>query len=316
MKADQKAIIQSAQRKGLAPSEVAAELLTHDLLNSALSQMRSHAVAFKNMSEQQQDACIQTMQDELKKAVDTAVRIIASAGTKTVRMKLKKVAIGTNYQIQGVAGSEEEHLHALCDKAQDQSDVLIVLFEGDYHQGLDAIQGEKDQKDLPLDGPGSKPAKKTAAKTEPKPVEVTQAQIDAAREFVTKQQNGTLAGLQNQLKCNIDKAKALHDVLATEGLLSAEPNERGDRDVIRKPAAEPKPQGEPDDDAKPQQISTELYVKAKTAVITERRVSVAFLCDELGVTSDEADQLLARMEEDGVVSEENELGARQILIDK
>lgn len=316
MKADQKAIIQAAQRKGLAPSEVAAELLTHDLLNSALNQLRGHAVAFKNLSEQQQDAAIETMQQDFKKAVDTAVRIIASAGTKTVRMKLKKVAIGTNYQIQGVAGSEEEHLHALCDKAQDQSDVLIVLFEGDYHQGLDSIQGEKDQKDLPLDGPSSKPAKKTTAKAEPKPIEVTQAQIDAAREFVTKQQNGTLAGLQNHLKCNIDKAKALHEVLATEGLLSAEPNERGDRDVIRKPAPEVKPQAEQDDDAKPQQISTELYVKAKTAVITERRVSVAFLCDELGVTSDEADQLLARMEEDGVVTEENELGARQILIDK
>lgn len=311
MKAEHNAIIQSAARKGLAPSEVAAELLTHDLLNSMLGQMRGHAVAFKNMSEQQQDAAIQTMQEEVKKAVDTAVRIIASAGTKTVRMKLKKVAIGTNYQIQGVAGSEEEHLHALCDKAQDQSDVLIVLFEGDYHQGLDAIQGEKDQKDLPLDGPGSKPAKKTTAKAAPKPVEVTQAQIDAAREFVTSTQNGTLAGLQNQLKCNIDKAKALHDVLATEGLLSAEPNERGDRDVIRKPAAEPAKQ-EPEGAA----ISDELYVKAKMAVITERRVSVSFLCDECAVTGEEARALLGRLEADGVVSEEDELGARKILIEK
>lgn len=103
MNAEQKAVISRASRDGLAPSEIAAELLTHDLLNSMLGQMRSHAVAFKNMSEQQQDAAIQTMQDEVKKAVDTAVRIIASAGTKTVRMKLKKVAIGTNYQIQGAA---------------------------------------------------------------------------------------------------------------------------------------------------------------------------------------------------------------------
>lgn len=322
MKADQNAVIQAAQRKGLAPSEVAAELLTHDLLNSALNQIRGHAVAFKNMSEQQQDACIQTMQEEFKKSVDTAVRIIASVGTKTVRMKLKKVAIGTNYQIQGVAGADEEHLHALCDKAQDQSDVLIVLYEGDYHQGLDAIQGEKDQRDLPLEGKATKAAAKPKSEPKPKTVEVTPAQIDAAREFVTKQQNGTLAGLQNQLKCNIDKARALHDVLAAEGLLSAEPNERGDRDLVRQPAAEAKPQTasetpESTESAEaPGAVSLELYVKAKTAVITERRVSVAFLCDELGVTSEEADQLLARMEEDGVVTEENELGARQILIDK
>lgn len=314
MNAEQKAVISRASRDGLAPSEIAAELLTHDLLNSALAQIRSHAVAFKNMSEQQQDACIQTMQTEFKKAVDTAVRVIASAGTKVVRMKLKKVAIGTNYQIQGVADRDEEHLHALCDKAQDQSDVLIVLFEGDYHQGLDAIQGEKDQKDLPLDGPGSKPAKKTPAKKpEPKPVEVTPAQLDAAREFVVSQQNGTLSGLQNQLKCNIDKAKAIHEILVTEGILSEEMNDRGDRGLLRKPAAKAEPA---DTGSADKPISDELYVKAKTAVITDRRVSVSFICDECGVSGQEAEQILARLEADGVVSEEDELGARKILIDK
>lgn len=90
MKYEHKAIIDRASKEGLSPCELASELLVHDLLNSALGQMRGHAVAFKNMSEQQQDAAIQEMQDEFKKAVDTAVRIIASRGTATVRMNLKK----------------------------------------------------------------------------------------------------------------------------------------------------------------------------------------------------------------------------------
>jgi hypothetical protein len=36
MKAEQKAVIARAQRDGLNPSDLAAELLTHDLVNSAL----------------------------------------------------------------------------------------------------------------------------------------------------------------------------------------------------------------------------------------------------------------------------------------
>lgn len=322
MKAEQKAVIARAEREGLAPSEISAELLTHDLLTSALGVIRGHAVAFKNMSEQQQDACIATMEGEFKQAVDRAVRIIAGAGTKTVRMKLQKVAIGKNYQIQGVAGSSEEHLHALCDKAQDQSDVLIVLYESDYHQGLDVIQGEKDQKDLPLDESRPQAEKKARAtpvkkSAEAKPVELTQAVIDDARQFVTKFQNPTMAGLQNHLKCNIDKARAIHDVLAAEGILTTEANERGDRQMVRKESAKPEPKvevesvGGSDYEAA---LSNDLYVKAKSAVITSRRVSSGFLQDELGIDEDTAGLLLGRLEDDGVVSEENEMGGRTILI--
>lgn len=320
MKADQKAVIQSAARKGLAPSEVAAELLTHDLLNSALAQMRSHAVAFKNMSEQQQDACIQTMQDEFKKAVDTAVHIIAGAGTKTVRMRLKKVAIGTNYQIQGVAGSEEEHLHALCDKAQDQSDVLIVLYESDYHQALDNIQGEKDQKDLPLDGEKAekKPraSKAKAAGEIAKAIELPPALVDAARKFVVEFQNGTIAGLQNQLKIGMDKAKALHDVLAAEGLLTEEANERGDRRLVRKDQPDTAAAVEQQPSNPAIDVSDELYVKAKTTVIADRRVSTSFLAGILpDADMDTLKAIIDRLEADGVISEENELGGRAILIE-
>jgi DNA segregation ATPase FtsK/SpoIIIE-like protein/uncharacterized protein YbjQ (UPF0145 family) len=334
MNVEQKAVIARATREGLAPSELAAELLTHDLLNSAIGVIRGHAVAFKNMSQQQQDEAISTMQDEFKKAVDNAVRIIAGAGSKVVRMKLKKVAIGTSYQIQGVADRAEENLHALCDKAQDQSDVLIVLYEGDYHQGLDAIQGEKDQKPLPLEGE-TKAEKKPRGKAQKagevaaKLIELPPALVDQAREFVITQQNGSIAGLQNQLKCNHDKAKALHDVLVAEGLLSEEANDRGDRELVRKtveqvfsPDSEALPTSEenaPVDesdvvDAAWPDVDDALYVKAKMAVIADQRVSVSFIKGELGIDDDLAAAVMDRLQEDGVVSEENEMGGRAILI--
>jgi ribosomal protein S25/uncharacterized protein YbjQ (UPF0145 family) len=329
MKIDQKAVLARAEREGLTPSEVAAELLTHDLVSSALSVIRGHAVAFKNMSQQQQDDAIQQLADDTKKAVDNAVRIIAGAGSKVVRMKLKKVAIGTNYQIQGTADRTEENLHALCDKAQDQSDVLIILFEQDYHQGLDLIEGEKDQKALPLDGDKpAKPEKKTRAKSAgeiaKKIVELPPGFADQARAFVVEFQNGTIAGLQNQLKCSIDKARAAHDVLVSEGLLSEEADEHGNRQFVRQQETakqdSQEEQPKPADDAASTweeitAVDDEIYVKAKTAVLKDRRVSVTFIKGETGAGDELAQAILARLEADGVVSEVNEMGGRTILID-
>jgi DNA segregation ATPase FtsK/SpoIIIE-like protein len=315
MKYEHKAIIDKAKQEGLAPSELASELLVHDLLNSALGVIRGHAVAFKNMSEQQQDAAIQTMQDEFKKAVGTAIRIIASAGTKTVRMQLKKVAIGTKYQIQGIAEGTEEHLHALCDKAQDQSDVLIVLYESDYEQGLDAIKGEKDQKDLPLDGQAQK-AKKPAAAKPAKTIELTPGLVEHAKEFVLKFQNVTIPGLQNQLKIDIDKANALHVELEKLGILSA-PDEKGERKLIR--SGDQQQSSEPSTGANAGDplatIDDETYVKVKAKVIADKRISVGFLQTEFALGEEQARAAIARLEADGVVGEENELGGRAVLVE-
>lgn len=312
MKYEHKAIIDRAAKENLTPAELASELLVHDLLNSALGQMRGHAVAFKNMSEQQQDAAIAAMQDEFKKAVGTAVRIIAGAGTATVRMKLKKVAIGTNYQIQGVADRDEEHLHALCDKAQDQSDVLIVLYESDYEQGLDAIKGEKDQKDLPLEGAAPKVKKPAAAKPAEKKIELTPGLIEHAKEFVIKFQNATVAGLQNQLKIDIDKAKALHVELENLGILTAA-DEKGERKLVR---AEETPAPVKAEQADPlATIDDETYIKVKAKVIADKRISMSFLASEFALGEEQAKATLARLEADGVISEENELGGRKVLIE-
>lgn len=316
MKYEHKAIIDKAKQDGLAPSELASELLVHDLLNSALGQMRGHAVAFKNMSEQQQDAAIATMQEEFKKAVGTAVRIIAGAGTATVRMKLKKVAIGTNYQIQGVADRDEEHLHALCDKAQGQSDVLIVLYEHDYDQGLDAIKGDKDQKDLPLDEEPGKTKKAAAGKepSAPKAIELTEGQINAAREFVEQQQNTTVAGLQNQLKIGTDRAEALHEKLEELGVLTAK-DEHGQRRLVKFAGQQQATAEQPLVNTDPlNNIDVETYVAVKTKVIAEQRISIGFLQAEFALSEEQAQCAIEWLETDGIVSEENELGGRAILV--
>jgi ribosomal protein S25 len=215
------------------------------------------------------------------------------------------------------------------DKAQDQSDVLIILFEQDYHQGLDLIEGEKDQKALPLDGdkpakPEKKPRAKSAGEIAKKVVELPPGFVDQARAFVVEFKNGTIAGLQNQLKCSIDKARAAHDVLVSEGLLSEEADEHGNRQFVRQQEAakqdgqEVQPKTADDAASAWQEITAvddEIYVKAKTAVLKDRRVSVTFIKGETGAGDELAQAILARLEADGVVSEVNEMGGRTILID-
>src|SRR5690606_8080217 len=159
-----------------------------------------HAVAFNKMSQQQQDAVIHDMQRDLVTAIDMGVRVIASQNTRTVRMKLKSVAIGKKWKIVGEAEGDEEFLHELADRTQDQSDVLVVLYERDYTQGLDAIQGEKDQKPLPLEEEkpakakrsGAKAASEIAAQVAPKKeIELPPTLIDQAQEFVRNAQTAT-----------------------------------------------------------------------------------------------------------------------------
>lgn len=329
MKLEQKAVIARAQREGLAPSEIAAELLTHDLVNSALAQMRGHSVAFKNMSEQQQDATIHAMQTDFKAAVDNAVRIISGAGTKTVRMKLKKVAIGTSYQIQGVADRAEENLHALCDKAQDQSDVLIVLYEHDYHQGLDAIQGEKDQKALPLEG-GKDPKPKATRGAGPKKagdiaakvIELPPALVEQAEAFVRNIQTATHAGIQNQFKINFDKAEALLQALQERGVVT-EKDEQGNRTLVRAKADAPATAGNKATEAMEQQTikgdkgdlpDAELYEHAKAKVIADQEVSAGGLAVFFDLTDERAADLMDELEMHGVISEASDLGTREVLM--
>lgn len=334
MKYEHKAIIDAANRDGKLPCEVAKELIGHDLLKAMVTCVSGHAVAFSKMSQQQQDAAIHDMQAGVTSAIDTAVRVISSQNTRTVRMKLKKVAIGKKWQIVGEAEGDEEFLHELADKTQDQSDVLVVLHERDYLQGLDAIQGEKDQKALPLDGEATGKAKTT--KRAPKANTVTEAKsagaiaeklielpaglVEQAAEFVRKFQTATHAGLQNHLKIGFEKAGALLDRLEADCLITAQ-DEHGIRQLVRVaaepkdlPAAKPEPVHGLDADADGFTVmSDELYARAKAKVITDQKVSAGGLAITFDLDDAVSAQLVDRLELEGVISEANDLGGREVF---
>lgn len=327
MKLEHKAIIAAANRDGKLPMEVAKELLAHDLLQSMVTSIGGHAVAFNKMSQQQQDAVIHDMQRDLVAAIDMGVRVIASQNTRTVRMKLKNVAIGKKWKIVGEAEGDEEFLHELADRTQDQSDVLVVLYERDYLQGFDAIQGEKDQKALPLDGDkadkpakakrsGAKAAGEIAAQVAPKKeIELPPTLIDQAQEFVRNAQTATTAGIQNQFKCNFDKGEAILAALELRGIVTA-PDDKGSRNLVRqKPEAKAEPAAKQEEavELQPELSPAELYQKVKAKVIADQEVSMGGLAVAFDLTDEQAGDMIDRLELEGVISEADDLGGREVF---
>lgn len=317
MKKEHAAIISAAKRDGLHPMEMAAELLCHDLLESALTQMKRHEVAFSKMTEKQQDACISDMQAELKKSISVASKIIASAGTEAVTFTLKSMKIDTKLTVTGTVDADDPNRHILTDKAHDKSDILLVLYPRDYFDGLDAIQGEKDQKALPLDGEEGKKPKATrgagpkkAGDIAAKVIELPPALIEQAEAFVRNIQTATHAGIQNQFKINFDKAEALLQALQERGVVT-EKDEQGNRTLVRV-KAEPAATVATED--KPAIPDAELYEHAKAKVVADQEVSAGGLAVFFDLTDERAATLMDELEMQGVISEENDLGGREVLM--
>lgn len=324
MRYEHKAIIDAANREGRAPSEIAKELLGHDLLKAMVTAISKPAVAFSKMTEQQQEALIDELKTELVPAVAVAIGVIVSQNTHTVRMKLKKMAVGTNYQITGQVDKTQDFIHELMDKTHDQSDVLIVLHERDYLQGFDTIKGEKDQKPLPLEEEkpakarrsGAKPAGDIAGKVAPKKeIELPPALIDQAQEFVRNAQTATTAGIQNQFKCNFDKGEAILAALELRGIVTA-PDDKGNRDLVRpklEPKAEPEAKQDSAEELAPELSPAELYQKVKAKVIADQEVSMGGLAVAFDLTDEQAGDMIDRLELEGVISEADDLGGREVF---
>lgn len=348
MKREHAAIVARARRDGLKPVELATELMGYTLVESMRDCIASHAVAFKNMSQVQQDSCIQQMTEAVKESIDLCIQVIASAGTRTVRMDLTSVAVGKKLKVVGVVAGTEEYKHDLIDLANDQGTAIVILNERDYLQGLDGIQGEKDQRDLPISEPEpnepAKPAGKGSKEKAPRSssptsaatiaknaVQLPEKLLQDARDFITNQQVCTVSGIQNGLKVGMVKATAVLEQMAAEGLVVFVGDSKAGEyqlnrgklavDAIIAPTdkademlADLTFDGEPAAEGNHTvSLSDEVYQKIKESVIRTKKVSIGGLSVAFDLDVDSIESAVKRLEEEGVVSEENEMGMREIL---
>lgn len=314
MTPQQRAVIAAAQKDGLEPMEIAAELLCHDLMACMLDQLRKRQVAFAKLSEQEQDAAIADIQVEVKKAATTAARVITAQGKEIVGAKLKSLKIDGKLTATMIIEGDEPNRHILTDKAHDKSDILIVLYPNSYAEGLSAHRGEKDQKEIELDDSAPASTKK-AEKKEPrptsaaaiaaKPVVIPPKLLADAIEFIAKQQVCGASSLQNHLKIGHPKAVAIQAELAEKGILSVD--EKGEYQIVRTGSG-----AAPEAGIDVPAISDEMFEKIKAKVIADGRATVSGTAVFFDIEEVQAYDAIEELIIDGLLSTEN-AGVYEVL---
>lgn len=314
MKSEHKAILAAAEKEGMLPMEKDAALIVHDMVQATRKQMARYEVGYNKMTEKQQDTVLAELADAFKETALIVARMIASAGTPSISMTCKDMKI-SNGTLTGIVSSAEQHFNDLISKVQDKSEVLIVLYEREYSDALDNIQSDKDQRTLPLgdDAPKTKAPRSTKAKAkeEDKPIEIPEGMLNQAREFVTGQQNATFGGLQNFLMIDIRKADAIFKLLEGEGVVRYEGDEKtGNYVLVRSSDIQAEEAGAP----APERNFNELCDLVRAKVIESGQVSVGALTVAFDASVEDIEQAIDALEMDGVVSEEDDLGGRTVLM--
>lgn len=334
MNLEQKSIIEAAEKEGLLPMEKCARLVVHDMVKATRAQMARYEVGYNKMTEKQQDAVLGDLEKAFTDLALIVARTIASGGTPSVIMTLKSMKIDAKSQVTGVVEGNEKYFNELIAKAQDKSEVVLVLYERQYADAMDDIQSDKDQKSLPLDGDDKAPKKAKAApkaKADPKPVTIPPKMLNDARDFVTIQQNASVAGLQNLLKIGYEKAIAILKVLEGEGHVTWVGDDvNGQYELVRnKPAptddaSDDAASSEEGNDSTPKgagavsfdtidELTDELYDKIKAKVIADQSVSAGALSVAFDCEFEVAELAIERLETEGVVGEEDDMGGREVL---
>jgi len=193
---------------------------------------------------------------------------------------------------------------------------LLAIAPDDYNEGLDFIQPDRDQADLPLHtseltGSLFDQAAKGTGPDEPEyaNASATDELYGAAVTFVIASQRATVSSVQRELKIGCNRAATLIEAMEQEGVVSPM-DHTGDRIVLMQPA----PASTNDSDVVDAEFIPEgkefgdyTYEDAAQLVVLHAKVvDVTWLQRRLAIDSDQATTLLLRMVDGGVIQLETE----------
>jgi S-DNA-T family DNA segregation ATPase FtsK/SpoIIIE len=223
MKADHKKIIDRAHEIGLHPSELASELLQHDLIKICLKQMHDLPDVWPRLSEAQQNQAIAGVEEAVEKGVNLAIRIIASKGALAVPIKLAEVKVKKNIRLIADVEGDTPHRHAVTDAADKLC--LLVLAPDDYDQATDFIKGDADQLEIPI------AIEQQTFETPPPPAGDEDPLLEQAKQFVIESGRASVSAVQRQFGIGYNRGAAILERLQGLGVVSPQ-NETGRRQVI------------------------------------------------------------------------------------
>lgn len=149
MKPEHRAIIDNAKRHGCMPSELAHELLVHDLVEMARFELHNLKAPYHKLNEEAQQEVINRLTEKAEDAVTVAVRIITARGAASVPIEVRAIKVEPKaLTVTAKVDAAAPDKHELTDSAGKLC--LLVLAPGDYREGLDAIQPERDQQETPM----------------------------------------------------------------------------------------------------------------------------------------------------------------------
>ena len=319
MNLQEKELIEQARMMGIPAHEFAAQFITRDLVEATITGVRKVI----KLNESQEAKLIDQLNSDVTDLVSAAVVVIAAQGVSAIGCVVKSVMVtGKNLRVVADVDASDPQRHALTDTVTQRA--LLVLAEDEYHAALDSNKPQKDQKDLPLDeqhpvdkileqggehaeqssGVGQNPADLS-------PYELALAHVTGGGEISPK-------AIQNAAGVKRKDVADLILKLQEEGVLSEPDPETGHRTLVANGSAETsapetrtiveKPESNPSAG-----FDEDLYADAVLLVQREKKISLSFLKSQFQVDEETAEAMIARMEQDGVVSEENDMGGRAVF---
>jgi len=317
MKTEHKGIIERAKLLDTPPSMLAHELLVHDLVNAGLFELKNLHSPYGKLNEGQQQEVIDRLTEAAEEAVMTAIAIISSRNVTTIPMMMKEVKFNSKQlTLTSIVDAKDPNRHDLIDSAGHLC--LLVMAPDDYGDGLDFIQPDRDQPDLPLhvsDLTGSLFPAGGTGPDEPDSEELfvghDQDPLYAeAVQFVTETRRASISAVQRHLKVGYNRAARMIEWMEAQGIVTQMDTNGGREVKVQSPPDTGGDKGSPAPEFEEVKEFGEYTYDDAAQLIVLKSNNKAFkahwIQSRLAIDSDKAASLLIRLLDNDVIALESE----------
>lgn len=311
MKVEHREAIERAKLHGMSSMTFAHQLMVHDLVEAALFELRNIKVPFGRLGEDDQQEVIDRITKQVEEVVLTAVGIISSRSVDTIPITIADSKFKPkNITVTGVVDAQDPNRHGLIDLSGKLA--LLVLAPNDYAEGLDGIQAERDQGELPLSaseivaGMGLERQQEEELPDGPDPL------YEEALVFVRDTRRPSVSAVQRHLKIGYNRAARMLEQMEADGVVTAI-NSTGAREVIGQAEQHPVDKILDEGGASSTVLGKEFgdyeYEDAKVLIVAKangKPFKAHWVQSRLAVSSEQATTLLLRLLDDGVIAVETE----------
>lgn len=307
MKLTHRSIIDRARNMGMQPSELAHELLVHDLVDTTINELRTLKAPYSSLNEATQQEVINRVTKAAEEAALVAVRIISARAVDHVLVDVKSIKVEAKALTVTAKVDATDPGNEVLTRSAGKT-CLFVLAPNDYSESLDGITPDRDQKDLPLpvgdilDGMGHGGDDDSPEGDDPLYPDVVRV--------VSETRRASISAIQRKFGIGYNRAGRLIERMEADGLITA-PDSHGGRDVLMPPPAghnaEPEPLHSPEEQA------DDLFQQALAIVEEEGHIDIGWLQMRLAVGQDQAAELIKRLQDTGVIGEPNEAGKHLLV---